>query len=95
MRVRSPYDLTGFERGRRFAGQGVAGPVRFSEEYTLAPDRATGDRTRLRYAMRAQPRGLFKLARRPLAGQLRRLLDSDLERFRALVEATPPSEAGR
>jgi Polyketide cyclase / dehydrase and lipid transport len=48
MRVRSPYDLTGFERGRRFAGQGVAGPVRFSEEYTLAPDRATGDRTRLR-----------------------------------------------
>jgi hypothetical protein len=45
--------------------------------------------------MRAQPRGLFKLARRPLAGQRRRLLDSDLERFRALVEATPPSEAGR
>ena len=91
LRVRSPYDVTGFERGRRFAGQGIAGPVRFSEEYALEPDRETGDRTRLRYAMRAEPRGFFRLARKPIAGRLRRLLDSDLERFKALVETTSPS----
>ncbi|MBV8217335.1 MAG: SRPBCC family protein [Solirubrobacterales bacterium] len=91
LRVRSPYDVTGFERGRRFAGQGIAGPVRFSEEYALEPDRETGDRTRLRYAMRAEPRGIFTLARGPDLGQLRRLLDADLERFKALVETTSPS----
>ena len=95
IRVRSPYTVTSFERDQRFAGQGIAGPVRFSEEYTLLPDREAGDRARLRYAMRAEPRGIFKLARRPIAGQLRRLLESDLERFKTLVETTPPSEDGR
>jgi hypothetical protein len=95
IRVRSPYTVTSFEREQRFAGQGIAGPVRFSEEYTLGPDREAGDRTQLHYAMRAEPRGIFKLARKPIAGQLRRLLDADLERFKALVETTPPSEYAR
>jgi carbon monoxide dehydrogenase subunit G len=93
--VRSPYSVTSFERDRWFAGQGIAGPVRFSEEYTLVPDREEGDRTRLRYAMRAEPRGIFKLARTPIAGQLRRLLDSDLERFKTLVETTPQPDVAR
>jgi len=57
--LRSPYVVTRFERDQRFPGQGTAGPVRFSEEYTLLPDREAGDRTRLRYAMRAEPRGIF------------------------------------
>jgi hypothetical protein len=56
------------------------------------PDREAGDRTRLRYAMRAEPRGIFKLARKPIAAQLHRLLDSDLERFKTLVETTPPED---
>jgi uncharacterized membrane protein len=95
IRLRSAYAVTSFERDERFAGRGTAGPVRFSEEYTLVPDRDGSDRTRLRYAMRAKPRGIFKLARKPITGQLRRLLDADLERFKALVETTPPSEAAR
>jgi hypothetical protein len=33
-------------------------------------------------------RGIFKLARKPIAGQLRRVLDSDLERFKAPFETT-------
>lgn len=85
IRVRSPYTVTSFERDRRFAGSGIAGPVRFSEEYTLLPDQDAGDRTWLRYAMRAEPRAIFRLASRPIAGQLRRLLDSDLERFKTLA----------
>ncbi len=89
LRVRSPYVVTRFELDRRFGGDGIAGPVRFSEEYTLEPDSGTSDRTRLRYTMRAAPRGVFKLARSPIAGQLRRLLDADLERFKGLVENTP------
>ena len=88
VRVQSPYVVTSFERDQRFAGDGTARPVRFSEQYTLHPDREAGDRTRLRYAMRAVPRGVFKLARTAIAGQLRRLLDADLERFKTLVEAT-------
>jgi hypothetical protein len=95
IRVRSPYTVTSFERDLRFAGHGIAGPVRFTEEYTLGPDHDAGDGTRLRYAMRAEPRGIFKLARKPIAGQLRRLLDSDLERFKTLVETAPPSDDGR
>ncbi len=91
--ARSPYTVTACECDRRFAGHGTAGPVRFSEEYRLQADQDAGDRTRLRYAMRAEPRGIFKLARKPIAAQLRRLLDSDLERFKTLVETTPPSEA--
>jgi hypothetical protein len=93
IRVRSPYTVTACECDRRFAGQGIAGPVRFSEEYRLQADQDAGDCTRLRYAMRAEPRGIFKLARTPIAAQLRRLLDSDLERFKTLVETAPPFEA--
>ena len=36
--ARSPYTVTACERDRRFAGQGIAGPVRFSEEYRLHSD---------------------------------------------------------
>jgi hypothetical protein len=95
MRLRSPYVVTSFERDQRFGGDGIAGPVRFSEGYRLRPDREAGDRTRLGYAMRAEPRGVVKLARKPIAAQLRRLLDSDLERFKTLVETTPPPEGAR
>jgi uncharacterized membrane protein len=95
LRVRSPYTVTSFERDQRFGGRGIAGPVRFSEQYTLVTDREAGDRTRLSYTMRAEPRGVFKLARKPIAGQLRRLLDSDLQRFKTLVETTAPSHAAR
>ena len=90
MRVRSPYVVTSFERDHRFGGTGTAGPVRFSEKYRLGPSREGGGDTRLRYAMQAEPRGIFKLARTPIGSQLRRLLASDLERFKRLVEATAP-----
>jgi carbon monoxide dehydrogenase subunit G len=94
-RIRSPYTVTASERDQRFAGKGIAGPVRFSEEYRLQAEHDSGDRTRLRYEMRAEPRGILRLARKPIAGPLRRLLDSDPERFKMLVETTPPSEAAR
>jgi polyketide cyclase/dehydrase/lipid transport protein len=37
--ARSPYTVTACECDRRFAGQGIAGPVRFSEEYRLRANR--------------------------------------------------------
>ena len=91
--LRSPYAVTSLERDQRFAGQGTAGPVRFSEEYTLGPDHDGGERTRLRYAMRAEPRGIFKLARKPIR---RSAPPAARLRPRALQDARrdpPPSEA--
>ena len=91
--VRSPYTDTACECDRRFAGQGIAGPVRFSEEYRLQADQDAGDCTRLRYAMRAEPRGIFKLARKPIR---RSAPPAARLRPRALQDARrdpPPSEA--
>jgi Polyketide cyclase / dehydrase and lipid transport len=90
IRVRLPYVVTNCELDRRIGGDGIAGLVRFSEEYALELDPDGSDCTRLRDAMLAEPRGVFRLARGRIAGQLRRLLDADLERFKALVENTPP-----
>jgi hypothetical protein len=88
--LRSPYDVTGFDPDRRLAGDGIAGPFRFSEEYTLSPEGPGGDQTRLHYTVRADPRGIFKLARRPLTGPLRRLLNADIDRFKSFAEGPRP-----
>jgi hypothetical protein len=74
-----------FDESGRFAGDGVAGPVRFSEVYELKP--GSGDHTtRLHYEVVATPRGPFKLITGPLGRQLRTLLDGDLGRFKRLLE---------
>jgi Polyketide cyclase / dehydrase and lipid transport len=38
--VHSPYEVTGYDPPGRLAGHGVAGPVRFQEEYRLTRDGA-------------------------------------------------------
>jgi hypothetical protein len=48
----------------RFAGHGIAGPVRFHEEYRLTQD---GTATILTQSIRATPRGPFRLAAGVLA----------------------------
>ena len=83
-KVRSPYEVTGYDPPARFAGSGTAGPVRFSEEYYLAED---GQATVLTQSIRATPRGPFRLAEGPLRRQLRQLIASDLGRLKDLVEA--------
>ena len=50
--VRSPYEVTGYEPPGRLAGTGVAGPVRFQEEYRLTGD---GAATILTQSIRATP----------------------------------------
>jgi Polyketide cyclase / dehydrase and lipid transport len=83
-RVRSPYEVTGYNPPARFAGNGIAGPVRFSEEYSLAED---GPATILTQSIQATPRGPFRLVKRPLRRHLRRLIASDLGRLKDLAEA--------
>jgi len=84
IRVRSPYEITGWEPDELFAGTGIAGPFRFDEAYRLT--KVGEDRTDVHYEIDARPRGPFGLARGPLAKQLKTLIDGDLERFKQLVE---------
>ena len=51
--VRSRYEVTGYGPPGRLAGNGVAGPVRFPEEYRLTGDAAA---TILTQSIRATPR---------------------------------------
>lgn len=94
--VRSPYEVTGYDPPARLAGHGVAGPVRFAEEYRLTGD---GAATILTQSIRATPRGPFRLVPALLRRQLRTLITSDLGRFKDLVEAEirvsePPNPPG-
>ncbi len=85
--VRSPYEVTGYDPPRRLAGNGVAGPVRFQEEYRLVAD---GTATTLTQSIRATPRGPFRLAPGLLRRQLVRLIAADLDRLKRLVETEIP-----
>ena len=86
-KVRSPYEVTGYDPPARFAGNGTAGPVRFHEEYSLTAD---GPMTILTQSIRATPRGLFRLAEGALRRQLQQLIASDLDRLKSLAEAEIP-----
>jgi hypothetical protein len=85
--VRSPYEVTGYDPPGRLAGHGVAGPVRFQEEYRLIGD---GSATVLTQSIRATPRGPFRLAAGLLRRQLQELIAADLGRLKDLVEAEIP-----
>jgi hypothetical protein len=79
--------VTGYDPPGRLAARGVGGPVRFQEEYRLTGDGAV---TILAQSIRATPRGPFRLAPRLLRRQLRKLITSDLDRLKDLVEAEVP-----
>ena len=85
--MRSPYEVTGYEPPGRLADTGVAGPVRFQEEYRLTGD---GAATILTQSIRATPRGPFRLAPGLLRRQLQKLIASDLGWLKDLVEAEIP-----
>ena len=86
-KVRSPYEVTGYDPPARFAGHGIAGPVRFCEEYSLTAD---GPVTILTQSIRATPRGPFRLAEGTLRRQLQQLIASDLGRLKNLAETQIP-----
>jgi hypothetical protein len=85
--VRSAYEVTGYDPPGRLACTGIAGPVRFQEEYRLVQDAAA---TVLTQSIRATPRGPFRLAPGLLRRQLQKLIASDLGRLKDLVEAEIP-----
>jgi carbon monoxide dehydrogenase subunit G len=80
--VRSPYEVSAWAPPSQFSGRGIAGPVRFAEEYELA---GVDGSTELTQSIRAWPRGAFRVVEPLIRRQLRRLIANDLERLRALV----------
>jgi Polyketide cyclase / dehydrase and lipid transport len=89
-RLRSPYEVTGYDPPACFAGHGIAGPVRFREEYTLTAD---GPATILTQSIQATPRGAFRLAGKALPRQLQQLIAADLGRLKNLTEAQVPQDS--
>ena len=83
LRVPSTYEVTAYEQPTLLAGRGVAGPVRFEEEYRLRESAGT---TTLIQAIKARPRGPFRLVERTVERRLRRLITADIVRLRELVE---------
>jgi hypothetical protein len=86
-KVRSPYEVTGHDPPGRLAGHGIAGPVRFQEEYQLTAD---GTATILTQSIRAIPRGPFRVASGLRRQQLKRLIAADLDRLKNLAETETP-----
>lgn len=84
-RAHSPYEVVVWEPPERFGGKGVAGPVRFQEEYCLT---ASDGATDLTQSIKAWPRGPFRLVRSLIERQLRSLIAADLGRLKQLVEGS-------
>jgi len=84
IRVHSPYEVLQHEPPTIFGGRGVAGPVRFDEEYRLVWD---GSCTELTQRIRAHPRGPFGLVAGPIKSRLQKLIAADLLRLGKLAEA--------
>ena len=85
-KVRAPYEVTSYKPPERLGGNGIAGPVRFHEDYTLVQEHAG---TVLTQSIQATPRGPLGLVEGVVTAQLRSLIRSDLERLKRLVEARP------
>ena len=86
-KVRSPYEVKSHEAPSIFAGAGIAGPVRFEEEYRLVEE---AEETVLTQSIHATPRGPIRLIEPAVGRQLRKLMAADLERLKALLEAESP-----
>ncbi len=82
-RVRSPYEVFVWEPPARFGGRGIAGPVRFEEEYQLDGE---AEVTTLRQTIKVWPRGAFRLVEGMSRRQLQRLIPADLERLKVFIE---------
>ena len=88
--VVSDYLVTLFEPPTRFGGSAENRLFGFTEQYTL---RSLGDATAIDQRTEVQPHGLLRLVAPLMALAIRRLLASDLERLKALLEAPsgPPT----
>jgi len=89
-RVRSPYEVLAWAPPSRFSGRGIAGPVRFEEDYRLSD---VDGSTELTQSIQAWPRGGFRVVEPLIRRQLHLLIADDLQRLRTLVlEVYPKSE---
>jgi carbon monoxide dehydrogenase subunit G len=81
-RVPADYEVTVFEPDRRISFRAIAGPVRPEGSYELTP---TDVGTRVKFALRAEPRGLAKLMT-PMVARTMRSEVAQLDRLRVVLE---------
>jgi carbon monoxide dehydrogenase subunit G len=81
-RVSADYEITSYEPDRRIGFRAIAGPVRPEGSYELTP---TDGGTRVKFALRAEPRGLAKLMT-PMVAKTMRSEVAQLDRLRAVLE---------
>jgi carbon monoxide dehydrogenase subunit G len=84
-RVPADYEVTVFEPVRRIGFRAIAGPVRPEGSYELTPVESG---TRVRFALRAEPRGLARLMS-PMVAKTMRSEVAQLDRLRAVLEDRP------
>ena len=84
MKLEATNEITALEPNRSFSFKGTSGPA---ELVATTRFEATGAGTRLSGMVQMEPGGLFKVAGPLLAGQLKKQLEGDLQRLKALLEA--------
>lgn len=82
-RIRGDYRITAYQPPRRFEFQVIAGPARPAGRFSLSEDGP--GRTRLTFAMDAQPKGLMRLMDGMIAKQLK-VEVAAIDRLKANVE---------
>jgi uncharacterized membrane protein len=77
-------EITALEPNRSFSMKATGGPTSAEETWRFE---ATGEGTRLSGTLQGETGGLFKVAGPILAGQLKKQMEADLQRLKALLEA--------
>jgi uncharacterized membrane protein len=76
-------EITALEPNRSLSAKGSSGPLAVEGTYRFE---TAGKGTRLSSTFQVEPGGLFKVAGPLLAGQLKKQLEGDLQRLKALLE---------
>jgi uncharacterized membrane protein len=84
VKLETTGEITALEPNRSISIKATGGPTSAEETWRFE---ATGEGTRLSGTLQAEPGGLFKVAGPLLAGQLKKQIEADLQRLKALLEA--------
>jgi len=82
--MRTTLEVTAYEPDVKWAAKTVTGPVPYEVTMTLE---AAGDSTKVTTHIDGEPTGFFKMAQGAVQGQLKKSLESDLQRLKEQVEA--------
>jgi uncharacterized membrane protein len=83
-KLEGELEVSEYEPDTKFGYQGGAGPLRIHGVMTLKP---AGTGARVILNAHGEPGGMFKLAEKLLAGQVKSQMEENLERLKSILEA--------